>query len=467
MLKPLNSAGAVTDIGSAVFPKPFLNELEYNCPVHENWNIVHTGMLLPETHQIYVCPDNCMRGVVMTADEMGLSGRFSCVMVSEKETVDGKLEEITIEGVTDLIRRLPCRPRAVELFLVCIHHFVGADERHIFHVLEQRFPDIQFLHCWMDPIMQKIALTPEQKQRKSMLQPIMEMPEDAGVVNVLGDNLRLPESSDLSRILEKHGIRIQQVQDIRNFDDYRKMGNAFLNITRSALSVYGVKALSERLGRPFLYLPPACSEEEIKKEAAALIEAVYRKENAGTEAFERNTAETEEYAETVHAAAMQEAEDFLKPLQLRCEEAFAHYLEKAGRIPVAIDYLAHPRPLGLARILLQHGIPVSIVYLDVISPEEKADFDWLKANAAGLLLQSTNHVKSRVLKRGGEKVLCIGPKSAYFQDSPYFVNMIENDGNWGCDGILHLLEKMEEALDHPKDTKGTVTRKGLGMETVL
>ena len=44
--------------------------LEFNSPAHGNWNIVHTGMLLPEAIQIYVCADNCMREVFLTAPEM-------------------------------------------------------------------------------------------------------------------------------------------------------------------------------------------------------------------------------------------------------------------------------------------------------------------------------------------------------------------------------------------------------------
>ena len=59
--------------------------LEFNSPAHGNWNIVHTGMLLPEAIQIYVCADNCMRGVVLTAAEMNAADRFSFVIVEEED----------------------------------------------------------------------------------------------------------------------------------------------------------------------------------------------------------------------------------------------------------------------------------------------------------------------------------------------------------------------------------------------
>ena len=68
---------AVVKIKNASFPAPFASELEYNSPVHGNWNIVHTGMLVPEAIQIYVCADNCMRGVVLTAAEMNAAVRIS------------------------------------------------------------------------------------------------------------------------------------------------------------------------------------------------------------------------------------------------------------------------------------------------------------------------------------------------------------------------------------------------------
>ena len=54
----IDTEGAVTTVRDAAFPTPFASELEFNSPVHGNWNIVHTGMQLPESRQIYVCADN-------------------------------------------------------------------------------------------------------------------------------------------------------------------------------------------------------------------------------------------------------------------------------------------------------------------------------------------------------------------------------------------------------------------------
>lgn len=129
-------------IKEASFPVPFQSGLEFNSPVHGNWNIVHTGMLVPEARQIYVCADNCMRGVVLTAAEMNAADRFSFVIVEEKDLLGGNLEDVTIEGVTDILNRLDEKPKAVLLFTVCLHHFLGSDLDRIYGELEERFPEI-------------------------------------------------------------------------------------------------------------------------------------------------------------------------------------------------------------------------------------------------------------------------------------------------------------------------------------
>lgn len=86
----INPEGAVTTISKASFPVPFPAGLEFNSPAHGNWNIVHTGMLMPEAIQIYVCADNCMRGVVLTAAEMNAAERFSFVIHRRRKSFERK-----------------------------------------------------------------------------------------------------------------------------------------------------------------------------------------------------------------------------------------------------------------------------------------------------------------------------------------------------------------------------------------
>ena len=73
MLTKLNHTPSLpkVKISCAQFPAPFAQGLEYCSPARGTWNIAHTGMLIPEAHEIFVCAAGCLRGVVLTAAEMG------------------------------------------------------------------------------------------------------------------------------------------------------------------------------------------------------------------------------------------------------------------------------------------------------------------------------------------------------------------------------------------------------------
>ena len=85
-------------VSRAEFPQPFISELEFNAPARGMWNIVHTGMLIPESHQIYVCAQGCLRGVILTAAEMNAMDRMSFVAVRENELFAQKVLDVQNTG---------------------------------------------------------------------------------------------------------------------------------------------------------------------------------------------------------------------------------------------------------------------------------------------------------------------------------------------------------------------------------
>ena len=474
---------AAVKIADASFPVPFGHRLEFNAPVHGTWNIVHIGMLVPQCHQIYVCADNCMRGVVLTAAEMGADDRFSSVLLEEDDLYDQNLETITIEGVSDIIRRLPVRPRAVAVFLVCLHHFVGTDASYVYKTLEERFPDIDFIRGWMDPVMQKTGLTPEQKLKEAMYRPIRPLPVDPKLVCVLGDNQALYPDSDLARLVAKAGGRVLQLHDWRahgrrigvlsgeegdtedehfafckNYDDFLGIGAAGLLITRSPSGVHGVTQLAKRLGRPFLYLPPVSGEEEIRRQIETLARTL---EEISTGQVNAN-ADGVSSIQTDAAAIIQEG-------TLAASRALQHARSLIGDTEITVDYIGNTRTLSLTKRLVQSGFHVTRVYLDAVLPEEEADFRWLQENCPDLLLTATIHPGMRVLHAAENtgKMLAIGPKAAWFGGTAHFVNLVEFGGLWGNAGIIRLAQLMEDSFLHEKDTRTIIPRKGQGCKCVL
>ena len=441
--------GAMIRIKDASYPAPFHPGLEFNSPVHGNWNIVHTGMLMPETIQIYVCADNCMRGVVLTAAEMNAADRFSYVIIEEDDLLNGNLEDVTIEGVTDVLKKLERKPKAVLLFTVCLHHFLGCDLKMVYEELGRRFPEIAFVRCYMDPIMQKTGLTPDQKLRKAMYDPLKEQKADPHIVTLLGHNFPLDETSDIKRFLEKCGCELREITTCDTWDKYEKLGeaNVFLSIFPTAK--YGAQTQAKRLGREHIYMPASFDYEEIKQQMELLAEKVIS-ECVKTE---KDIWNKEAWFEKEIAA---------------CEASVAQAHSIIGDTPIVIDYLMHPRPLGLAKYLLEHGFCVEAVYLDGVSPEEERAFYWLSEHEPELELRATIQPKMRVLPRNHEgKVLALGQKAAWFTQSPYFVNVVEGAGWYGFDGIRKMAELMIRACEEEKEVEDLVVRKGWGCESCI
>ena len=434
-------------IKEASFPVPFQPGLEFNSPAHGNWNIVHTGMLVPEAQQIYVCADNCMRGVVLTAAEMNAADRFSFVIVEEKDLLGGNLEDVTIEGVTDVLNRLDKKPKAVLLFTVCLHHFLGSDLDRIYGELEKRFPEIFFMRCFMDPIMQKTGPTPDQKLRLAMYDAVQERKADPKCVTVLGSDFALDEGSDICRILKKNEILLREIPTCETWEDYQNLGEGSLILNCYPAGKFGAEKQAERLGRPFLYLPGSFDYGEIQEQEEKLLGMLGQQNN-------RKTGKINGL-------------DIEKEIR-ECEEALSHAHQIIGDTPIAVDYLFHPRPLGLTKLLLTHGFQVQSVFLDSISPEEKEVFFWLKENYPELKLISTVRPEMRVRTRQqSEKILAIGQKAAWFTGSRNFVNMVQGGGLWGFDGIRRTAQLMVEAFNEEKDPEDLIVRKGWGCESCI
>ena len=471
--------------------------MQYNCPVHESWNIVHIGSLLPESHAIYVCSDNCLRGVVMTAAEMGLTPRFSAVMPTEAEIRDGRLEEVTIRGTADLIRKLPYRPRAVLLFLVCMHHMVGADENYIFRTLEREFQDICFLRCWMDPAMQKLGPSPDMKLRREMLSPLKagkqpkasESAKHENFVALVSDNLALPEDSTLAQLFRALGISFRQPQDCRSFSEYQSIGRAALFLTRSPAACFGLRKFTAEEKKDGMYLPVKLGYEDIREILQNLLEKLRQCGLLSQQTKALSETVTEEQTEFASAAKVGFTEDiqawltdFCRREEAACEAAFAALPDFLYRTEISLDGVGILQPLSAARLLLEHGLPVKRIYLDAVLPEEERELQWLKEHAPETEILSVsdvrafNRARSVAVRHGrgaetasaGEPLrLALGPVAAFYEDTAYFVNQIENRGAWGYQAIRQLLRDMTEACSEEKSAEELVQRKGWGLSSLV
>lgn len=423
---------------NASFPSPFVSGLEYSVPARGGWTIVHVGMLVPEAHEIFVCAAGCLRGVVLSAAEMNLTDRFSTVAIEEHNVLDGDMENLIIDGITDILNRLPKLPKAVLVYSSCIHHFMGCDLELCYRTLRGRFPSVDFTDCYMTPTMRKSGLTPDQIMRRqlyNLLRPTEKAEKHCAIV---GNCFSLDGSSDLIRLLKNAGWTVHQITECRTYEEYQDMAKCSLCISTQAVAKVGGDTLAHRLDMCHLYLPVCYGTEEIHRHLAELSKIIGVPYDGGMmEEAEAN-------------AEMQKAKQLI------------------GDTPIVIDYTFTPRPLGFAKLLTQYGFHVEKLFMDSFSGEEKEDYLWLQKNVPELKVYPTVHSGMRRYSCGSEeKVLAFGQKAAYFTDSPYFVNLVENGGMYGFDGIKQLAKLMQEAFTTPKNIEKTIAVKGLGCESCL
>lgn len=419
--------------GKANFPAPFASGLEYSSPARGTWNIVHVGMMIPETHQIFVCAQGCLRGVVLTAAEMGAIERFSTVSIRENNVLDGDMEWLLIDGVSDIFEKLPKKPPAFLIYTSCIHHFMACDLDLVYRTLREKYPDIAFTDCYMNPIMRKSGLNPDQTMRRQLYSLLEPRTNDDKVIHIAGNDFSLFREDDFCRLLTDHGYRIVQISDCTTYEEYLRLAEAGHCITTFPAAIPAGKYLEEKFGQKHLHLPVSFSYEEILE--------IYQK------AAERFDLRLPDYSEKIAA----------------CEEALSHAKEEIGATPITVDYTVSSRPLSLTRMLLRHGFRVTRVYADSFTMEEQADFEWLKEHAPEVEIFPTVHSHMRVEPRNCEELtLALGQKAAYFTGTDRFVNVVEGGGMYGFDGILRMAREMVEAFRAPKDPRALVQIKGMG-----
>lgn len=422
----------------AEFPAPFKSGLEYASPARGTWNIVHTGMLIPEAHEIFVCASCCLRGVVLTAAEMNAMDRFSTVEIREHNLLDGDMEELVIEGVSDIINKLPKRPPAVLVYTSCVHHFTGVDLDMIYAELRGRFPDIDFTDCYMNPIMRKSGMTPDQLMRSRLYMLLHKRELDPNAVAIIGNDLPTDEDSDLIHMLERAEVKVHEITSCRTYEEYQQMAESSVYVSYYPDAAPGGEMLAERLGGRHFALKFTYDYNEIDETFAEL-------------------------AKEIGIPARKQSE--VSELRAYCEKELEETLELVSDTPIAIDYTYSPRPLGLALLLLRRGFNVKKVYLDAVSAGDRAAFQYLQKKFPDLELSPTVHAGMRFAnseKKSGEKVLAIGQKAAYFENTNYFVNVVEGGGMVGYEAVYKTARLMREAFEHENDMESLVGIKGLG-----
>jgi hypothetical protein len=239
---------------------------------------------------------------------------------------------------------------------------------------------------------------------------------------------------------------VHEITSCKSYDEYQQMAESRVYISYNPDAAPGGDMLSERLGCIHYALKFSFDYDEIDETFAGLAEVL--------------------------GIAPRSSEE-IAALRAECEKELEETKKLIGDTPVSIDYTYCPRPLGLAKLLLDHGMNVTRVYADGIPGGDRAAFDILQKEHPDLMIYPTVHPGMRFARtanaeeKGEAKILAIGQKAAVFEETNHFINVVEGGGMTGYEAVIRTCRLIREAFLEEKEMRELVHVKGLGCEVCV
>ncbi len=417
----------IKDLNSAFFQEGLL----YSSPCRGLWNIVHLATQVPGSHQIYVCPTSCLRGVVLTTAEMGVFDRLSTITVGEDNILEGDLEERILFGTRKILNTLNRKPTVVFIFTSCIHHFMAANYQRVYKLLRQEYPSIEFVDAYMDPIMRKKTppLPCLQRQIYRVLKPTELRENQCSFV----DNWFYPENNDLYDYLLENEVIVKDLSQQFSYESYLEMNQSAVNFSFHRFGKLAAQDMYYRLHQKYLFLTNTYNYDVIDQDMEKACEYMHIPKK-GIDRIRQERNQTEQ--------RIKHLKDILKDTMISIDQS-------------AIEY-----PLSLALFLEKNNIKVHSIFLDALQEEEPILHELIKCNHNIKVYHVESCLMRQMDRKNPSNVLAIGQQAAYFLNSQHFVDVIFQAGMYGYKGIQNLCALIEDAYLNQKDIQTHVSHKG-------
>lgn len=394
-----------------------MDTLHYTSPAHGGWGVVRTGMLVPESRQLFVCPFACGRHGAIGAAVEGLKDRISYLFVDQSDIIDG-YDDLIVEKVPEYLSLIaPERPKVLFIFGSCLDDLIGTDRDAVIERLSKEHEDIIFRFCTMNPISLDSKSPPPVTMQRNMYSLLEADGEKERTVNLIGILDNIQQESDLRAFLAYGGYKASHISEMRTFEEFKAMGRSSFNLVAAPQGLYAAKELEARLGIPYAFLPVSYEPEAI--------EDTYEKLSSilGIEGYDHEKA---------RAAA---------------EDEIACTLNAVRNYPIAIDQAGVMRPYAAAKALAGLGFNVRMILSHKELPSEAAEARWIRENHPEIAevdpLDHTRAIARDILP----ECIAIGTEGAYITGSIHPVDITWDAGLYGWHGLSVLMRRIREAYE--------------------
>ena len=406
------------------------NCVAYSSPAHGGWGIVRVGMLVPETHQLFVCPSACGRHGAISAKLHGYKDRVSYLYLDESDIVSGGYEALIVESTEELFAGIE-KPKALLIMVSCLDDLLGTDHQAFLKILREKYPDIQFGVGHMNPLSAEGKLPPAVNIQRSIYGFLKPSKERLPFVNLVGCHTPPAPGCELYPLLEGLGFGTRHISQCRTLAEYQKLSSSRLNLVIGPSAKTAAEEMKEHLGIDWVFTPVSYDPEEIE------------------DGFRRIACK---FGKTIGF-------DF-DSWRGRLGRTLKETRNAVGGRRIVIDDSATNRPFSLAKLLVQNGFTVAEICAEGCPGMEEAAFRWLEQNSGVTVRLHTKHT-APLMRESSPDILAIGFECAYLHGACHVVDQLEDEAQYGYGGIMMLLEKIKNASSGPVELQRLIQDYGL------
>ncbi|QTQ14578.1 oxidoreductase [Treponema parvum] len=406
--------------------------LHYVSPGHGGWGVIRVAALVPESRMLFISPFACGRHGALGGTLAGVKDRISYLFIDESDIVSGNYEEMIPNAVEELFEFLGERPKVLFYFVSCLDDLLGTDHEAVCALLSEKYPDVHFRSCHMNPFQMDTAIPPMVGLQLNIYSLLPEgRKKNPKQINLLGNNEPVNKSCELFRYAAAQGFTVKHITDCKTFEEFESFAESCLNIIVTPPAKKAGVELEERLKIPYLIRFVTYDVEEIK-----------------------------DFYLSLFAKLNMTPVDMTSDIE-KAENAFKAAKKVIGDFPIAIDFQAIKAPFCLARVLLQHDFNVQLICADQVLEFDKANYEWLGQNYPDLEVMNPLHPDTVKFEYKGRDFLCIGFDAGYLTGSKHVVDFLDDAGNYGFDGVARLSNLMIKAYEQEADVNKMINDAGL------
>lgn len=409
------------------------SSIHYCSPAHGGWGIVRTGMLIPESYQLFVCPFACGRHGALGAIQQGNKKRLSYLFIDEADIISGSYEDLIVDAVGELLNCLSKKPKVILIGVSCLDDLLGTDHDSLLGRLREAY-SLDFQMLQMNPISSDSKNPPGINVQRKIYSLIKTTENKFDEINLIGNYVMPEKNNELYEILKEMGIsKVKHITECAGYEEFQDMGNSKYNLVLRPEAKRAAEDMKKNNNIDYRFMPITYHLKEIKKNYEIIKNMIKSNKILDLERYEEEAL-------------------------LEIEKAKEHLKD----IPISIDNSSVCRPFSLAKALIQYGFKVESIYDEGVSEVEKESYNWLLENASNIKIY--NPQDHNMILRNSEKnneILAIGYNAAYMTNSKYVVDLVFDEKMFGFGGVCSLMNKMVEAYLEPKNVKELIEGYGL------